>query len=115
MNNTYADYAQTVSRPGKFEGESPYVPYLWEQDLEWDGDSDIGNVARVEIEEEDIAIFPELVGKTVVYLHESSDGFVSEITERGYELELARIEQFYDSQAYYWGGDDDTEDDSHDE
>lgn len=98
MNKTYEYYAEEVSRPGKFEGCAPYVPYLWEQDLEWDGDSDIGNIATVKLEADDFFMFPELEGKTVVYLYETSYGFVHEIDEEEYRYQERRIEQFFDAQ-----------------
>lgn len=70
------EYEARVASPGKFEGEAPYVPYLWEEG----GESD--NPAAYSITPDDTAMFPTLGG--VVYLYEDDQGFVHEIDEDEY-------------------------------
>ena len=78
-----------VGRPGKFESNPRYVPYLWETavqdgtaDLVEDGDHDFpgsyryGDVGRVHIDAQDVVIFPELEKVESVYLAQDENGFV---------------------------------------
>ena len=68
-----------VSRPGKFEGESRYVPYFWEQYMNGCADRDNGTVLGFDITAEDREIFPELKGRRTVNLIETDQGFVCEV------------------------------------
>lgn len=75
-------YEEIVSHPGKFEGEPPWTPYFYEMSM----DGLIGNpevvyegdevaYTRFEIEDEDIALFPELRPYAFALLSESDQGF----------------------------------------
>ena len=74
-----SEYEDRVSRPGKFEGESGYVPYYWENGMADDeiysGDTPIW---VFKVTPEDRAMFPELGRRKVIKLWESNDGFVQE-------------------------------------
>jgi len=76
---TYADYVAEVSRPGKFEGEAPYVPYYWEAFLSGCADRDDGRVLGFDVTAEDKALFPELAKRRTVKLMETDQGFVVEV------------------------------------
>lgn len=81
-------YEEDVSRPGKYEGEKPYVVYFNERDWERNIISDDmdGECIRVwEIDPEDVRVFPELAEKKEMYIHVSPDGFVSQTNEAQYE------------------------------
>lgn len=99
-----SDYQYIVSHPGKFEGESTYVPYMWDRILEWgdipddDATSELWESWGIELDSEDefdsfeglpevyrfdvdlieYTLFPELLeqGITAVYLYETEQGFV---------------------------------------
>jgi hypothetical protein len=88
-------YDEQVIGPGKFEGEPPWVPYFYES---WNeghvvgafGDSDFGLYAAFYVDHDDMILFPELAtrfGTRAVYLAESSDGFVSEISSDQYRAQ----------------------------
>ena len=72
-----------VSRPGKYEGEHPLVPYLWGL---WacGGGEDVGtdsagyDLLKFELTPEEIEAFPDVHEKcgNAVYLAEDSQGFV---------------------------------------
>lgn len=79
MSRTRAEYLEDVRRPGKFEGEQPYVPYYWEVFLNGGADHDDGKVLGFDVTPEDFALFPELAGKQTVSLIERDDGFVCEV------------------------------------
>lgn len=81
----YRHYMDIVKRPGKFEGEAPYVPYFYDQAMEGfggeilEGGEDGGySVEKFKVSKEDIAIFPELKNKKYVKLIYREDGFVVE-------------------------------------
>lgn len=71
-------YEDDVRRPGKFEGEPAYVPYLWERVLNGDGelDDEDEQVTSVGIDEEDRLMFPDLKAYERVALRETDSGFV---------------------------------------
>lgn len=73
------DYEQAVSQPGKFEGEQPYIPYLWESVMNGFGfdENEDGSVS-VEVAVLDEQRFPELRGKQSIRMREREDGFVVE-------------------------------------
>ena len=70
---------EIVKSPGKFEGESRYVPYYWESYLNGFADGDDGEVLSFKVEPEDKTLFPELRRRKVVKLIETNDGFVTEV------------------------------------
>ena len=70
-------FAEEVKRPGKYQGEEPYVPYFDQFDGE-DGLSEDG-VRWWRVEEEDVALFPQLRGRERVALCTTNDGFVVEV------------------------------------
>lgn len=67
---------EAVRGPGKFEGQEPYVPYLWDAYLNGMADRDDGKVLTFRITDEDRALFPELKGKNRIRLMETDYGFV---------------------------------------
>ena len=79
---TYQDYVKEVTRPGKFEGEAPYVPYFWEAYLNGMADDDDGTTLVFHVTDEDRELFPELKKVRRVYLVEDSNGFVYGRTKR---------------------------------
>jgi hypothetical protein len=76
---TYEEYKDDVSRPGKFQGEQPYVPYFWECFLDGFADRDNGSVLEFDVWEEDKKLFPELKNRHTVKLVEEDNGFVTEV------------------------------------
>lgn len=74
-----ADCLAIVSRPGKFQGERPYVPYFWDIFLDGGADSNDGFHLVFNVTAEDRAMFPELRRRRAVVLIETNDGFVCEI------------------------------------
>jgi len=109
----YEAYYQTnergmITSPGKFEGEMIYMPYFYDMMLDGMGDveymneiedeedpqnySDIdpeGIVTVFDVTPEDIAIFPELEGKTQIRLSENSQGFVTDLNKFASKKEAA--------------------------
>ncbi len=81
-NEIYKECGRMVSRPGKFEGCSTYVPYFWEEFLEGfadeEYDDDDKHVLSFNVGETDKSIFPELKRKKKVRLVEDDQGFVWE-------------------------------------
>jgi hypothetical protein len=67
-----------IRSPGKFEGESVYVPYFWEAFLNGMADRDDGRVIGFDLTADDKAMFPELKGKRTVRIYQRDDGFVCE-------------------------------------
>ena len=65
-----------ITRPGKFEGEMCYVPYLWDLVLQGAGEWTDDGGDTVIIESADREAFPELEDATEAYLEESEQGFV---------------------------------------
>lgn len=85
----------TIQSLGKFEGEMLYVPYFWELGLEGVYDEDFGNVYFFDVDEDDLAMFPELKGTYGLALEESDAGFVRATyfdTKKEYEEAVARCE-----------------------
>ena len=74
------EYEDDVARPGKFQGQPAYVPYLWSSD--WGPDTyGPDDTCRYEIAPEDRELFPELVDVDHVFLMETNSGFVREVNE----------------------------------
>jgi hypothetical protein len=74
---TREHYEADVNRPGKFEGEAPWVPYFWDRLDE--ATEDDGTVVGWEVSAEDLAIWPELENVETVWLMETDSGFVVEV------------------------------------
>ena len=72
-------YEEIVSRPGKFEGEKPYVPFYWDAYLDGMADRDDGEVLGFDVLPEDKDIFPELKRRRTVKIKELDSGFVVEV------------------------------------
>lgn len=72
---------ERIARPGKFEGEPTFVPYFWDAILEGSGDEDFDIDGRtwtvLEVNSEDVTMFPELLNIKRVALSEDSQGFVT--------------------------------------
>lgn len=66
-----------IRSPGKFEGEMLYVPYFWQAYLNGGADNDDGEYLRFDVNEHDLALYPELEGLVMVVLRENGNGFVS--------------------------------------
>jgi hypothetical protein len=72
-----------IISPSKFEGEQRYLPHFW--DIYMDGgsddevDADDVLVSTVEVDRDDVALFPELAGRKVVRFAEDDNGFVYEV------------------------------------
>lgn len=79
---TAKEYQDIVNRPGKFEGESIYTPYFWDilidcgngDDTEYDINENPIEVFN--INDEDIAIFPELKQYKQFRIWTDNNGFV---------------------------------------
>jgi hypothetical protein len=67
---------QLRDSPGKFESSPIYTHFFWEAVLSGDGEDMENNAIRIDIEEEDRRIFPELAGFDCVDLYEDDNGFV---------------------------------------
>jgi len=69
-----------IVSPGKFEGEPEYTPYFWGMVLDGAGtyfyDEYENLYAYLEIEQEDISLYPKLEGKKYIILFEDHIGFV---------------------------------------
>ena len=74
-----AECEESISHPGKFEGEQRYVPYFYAQYLDGFSDSDNGHTIEFDISQDDIDIFPELDGKNRIALAETNSGFIIEV------------------------------------
>lgn len=72
-----AGYRDVVSRPGKFQGEEPWVPYYYEAFLHGLADDDDGEIMYFRVTPEDRGLFPALEVGALVCLEERSDGFVT--------------------------------------
>lgn len=72
-------YVSEVSRPGKFEGCAPYVPFYWDVYLTGGADRDNGKVLGFDVTADDRALFPELKGRRTVRLVETDQGFIEEV------------------------------------
>ena len=93
-----------IKRPGKYQGEKRYVPYLHEQSiycgLESVGDvSTFGlNIVEVDLVPGDSEIFPELAGRSTIYLMEDNFGFVAEIDKARFDQISADYYKFCDEE-----------------
>ena len=81
MNIDMQELKEIVSRPGKFEGEHPIVPYLWDYantGEEVGTDSAGYDLLKFELTPEEIEAFPDVheTCGNAVYLAEDSQGFV---------------------------------------
>jgi len=65
-----------IQDPGKFEGEPLWSPYFYDLYLNGCADYDGDDELWFDIDDEDLAQFPELVGYTRVILREDEQGFV---------------------------------------
>jgi len=74
------DKEGTITTPGKFEGESRYVPYYWEKALDGWADLEDDNRYVFYVFPEDVKEFPELAKKKDVTIYLREDGFVYETT-----------------------------------
>ena len=72
-----------IQDPGKFESEPVYVPYFWEFYLDGCADEDDGDVLTFDVDAEDRAQFPELVGVRQVFLWQTDQGFIGHDITRG--------------------------------
>lgn len=72
-------YAENVKGPGKFEGESRYVPYYWEAFLDGMADRDDGTILGFDVSAEDKILFPELKRRKTVKLYQRDDGLVTQV------------------------------------
>lgn len=98
------DCRDDVSRPGKFEGCAAYAPYFYNLMLEGCYHEDHGKFFSMQVDEQDLVIFPELKTGKILWFYQSDQGFIYEIDEPS-EEELAEA---YDDDG--WGGPDDSED-----
>ena len=90
-----ADYEADVKRPGKFEGEAPWVPYFYNAYMDGFGDYVDEETQEFDVEAQDIAIFPELKGNSKVTLYFDSQGFVSGVAEsHKKEIKMSRASEF---------------------
>ena len=70
MNNEIVKKCkELVSHPGKFENKPAYVPYFY--DILNDGEDN-----PIDIDQDDIKLFPELDGNSQIIITESNSGFV---------------------------------------
>jgi len=92
LHDFTVDEYGVIQDPGKFEGQMLYVPVFWSYVLDGCGedDPDDETAAWFDIEESDLAEFPELTGVSKVRLYESDTGFV--ICECFTQDELADLE-----------------------
>ena len=71
---------EAVTRPGKFQGCAPYVPFFWQVTLDGCADyCDATGAHSVEVTAADKVLFPELKRRKRVRLVERDDGFVVEV------------------------------------
>lgn len=68
-----------IVSPGKFEGESDYLPMYWDAYLMGMCDDDDGEVLTFEVTADDKARFPTLGQTKQVRLYEDEQGFVREL------------------------------------
>jgi hypothetical protein len=115
-DQTVADYEYRVSNPGKFESNPPYVPYMWDNLIEWgeprdetattdywiasgmlpEYDTDeinLSDVYRYDCDLLDYVLFPELVDKSIVavYLFKDEQGFVNVYDIKTLDLDMPLI------------------------
>ena len=77
-----AKYAGSSRGPGKFQGESDWAAYYWDQamdgcedDLQYDPDDDTP-ISIFRVDDEDRLVFPELEDTVEVWICEDDQGFV---------------------------------------
>jgi len=102
----YDEYVDIVERPGKFEGEEPYVPYFYDMAMEGAQD-DVSFVGDMQIDwfridSEDARMFPELEDEVGdwVGIAEDYQGFIFEVDER--EVEKA-MKDYREPPVEVWG------------
>lgn len=71
--------AGLITNPGRFEGQSRYVPHFWQIYLDGFADRDDGRVLGFDVTPEDKALFPELRRRRTVRLVQDEQGFIMEI------------------------------------
>jgi hypothetical protein len=76
---TIEECEESVSHPGKFEGEARYVPYFWDGYLHGFSDWDDGRILGFNLTEHQRTIFPELGLRKTIKLIEDDNGFVREV------------------------------------
>lgn len=77
---------EAVRHPGKFQGEAPYVPYLWDLVVsgeagDFDDRSEYDGTVVFWIDDADREVFHELKYVERVTLKETNDGFVIEVRD----------------------------------
>lgn len=75
--------APVITSPGKFEGEPIYVPYFWDEYLEFGADEDQHNILVFIVNEEDRDQFPELKVGDRIGLIQDDQGFIHELFGNG--------------------------------
>ena len=63
--------------PGKFEGQPAYTPYFHRQWIEGLADQTDGDSGLFYLHDDELRLFPELSGKTLVVLYEDDQGQVT--------------------------------------
>lgn len=74
-----AECEAAVARLGKFENESRYVPFFWEEFLNGGGEEAGDGVVAFPVFPADVSMFPELKERLTVKLRETDQGFVVEV------------------------------------
>ena len=80
LSDAERDGYETVSHPGKFEGEQSYVPWAWSVVLDGFGGVEHRDGSQsVCVTAEDRKLFKTLKGRRSVRLYQRDDGFVVEV------------------------------------
>lgn len=66
----------TITDPGKFEGEALFAPHFWDLGLDGGADSDDGNEFVFNLTDDDRAEFPDLNEADILVMTEDENGFV---------------------------------------
>lgn len=72
----HTHYLEVVSRPGKFQGEPPYVPYLYKEARDYGIENEGDGTLLMDVSDQDRELFPELEGIQQVRLFEDEVGFI---------------------------------------
>lgn len=95
MSLTYEESQEIVNRPGKFEGEEPWVPIAYQEALEglWEVTPD-DDKFFVEVSDADVEKWHLDEGTVALVIQEVSDGFVvgEQLGHYEYEQLLEEIE-----------------------